>query len=45
MVGTPGKKVNSPVLSSRTASLVENFSMMYSLAPVARMLSTDRLSA
>ena len=45
MVGTPGKIVNCPVLRSRTASLVEYFSMMYSLAPVASTLSTDRFSA
>src|SRR5215831_20375329 len=45
MVGTPGKTVNSPVLSRRTASLVENFSMMYSVAPVARIVITDKFSA
>ena len=45
MVGTPGKYVYSPDFSRFTASLVENFSMMYSVAPVARMPSTEMLSA
>ncbi len=45
MVGTPGNTVNSPVCSSRTASLTENFSKMYSLAPVASTPSTERFSA